>query len=106
VQEAASTIQELHKEMNDLRGANASDENSLSKFVQNDYFYKELSGKPKVSFAPQIAGADPVDAIMNQRLSRNQPTTSALKRSNTGDRRKSFVTNVNLVRSLVESVDA
>lgn len=38
--------------MNDLRGANASEENSLSKFIQNDYFYKELSGKPKVSFAP------------------------------------------------------
>ena len=83
--------------MNELKGGNISDgDNSLGKFIQNDYFYKELSGKPKVSFAPQVDGADPVDNIMDRRPIR-RPGGSALKRS-----QRSFVTNANLVRFAIE----
>ena len=69
----------MRKEMDELRGKNTyEDPNpSLSKFIQNDYFYKELSSKPKVSFAVSMEdqgrldkSSDPVDAMMNQRPDR------------------------------------
>jgi len=51
--QASNTIKNLHKEMNELRGAqNQPELNNLSKFIDDDYFYKDDSKKPKVSFAP------------------------------------------------------
>ena len=84
--------------MNELRGDQANTDNSLSRFIQNDYFYKGLSGKPKVSFAPvgkddKDTGVDPVDSYMDKRPNKNE--NSVLK--NLANRRKSFITNVNLV---------
>ena len=52
--QASNTIKNLHREMNELRGANQNqDENNLSRFIDDDYFYKDDSKKPKVSFAPR-----------------------------------------------------
>ena len=84
--------------MGELRGASATEENSLAKFVQNDYFYKEHSKKPKVSFGPiddQAAdkSVDAVDAIMDQRPAKGLPQPA---RKNKYDKRKSFITNVRL----------
>lgn len=97
--QASNTIKNLHKEMGQLRGANTTEENSLSKFVQNDYFYKELSGRPKVSFVEPgpsegQAAADPVDSIMEQRPARGIPPPSA--RKSKFDKRKSFISNARL----------
>lgn len=86
-QRATNTIRELTSEMNELRGARTGDESRvLNKFINDDYFYKELNGKPKVSFAPieeekggEAASSDPVDNIMNKR-----PNKSALKRMDSG----------------------
>ena len=99
--QAANTIRNLHKEMGELRGASASEENSLSKFIQNDYFYKELSKKPKVSFIVQdeqspSKDADPVDSIMEQRPAKGLPQPA---RKGKYDKRKSFITNVKLAPS-------
>ena len=85
--------------MNSLRGEQAITDNSLSRFIQNDYFYKAQSGKPKVSFAPvdkddKDTGADPVDSYMDKRPPKSGEN-SVLK--NLANRRKSFITNVNLV---------
>ena len=62
--------------MNELLGKNNNSDDTLSQFIKNDYFYKDLSGKPKVSFAvqPQLSGnkndgsaekADAIDAFMD-----------------------------------------
>ncbi len=67
----------MRDEMDKLRGVGTHEEQvSLDKFVQNDYFYKELSGKPKVSFVvPDASGdkntSDPIDAFMDRRPDRS-----------------------------------
>lgn len=90
--------------MNQLRGNNASNDGeivNMSKFIEDDYFYKDDSKKPKVSFAPQGLSsgfkneADPIDNYMDRRPEIGQPP-SAMKRR-PGDKRKSFITNVNLI---------
>ena len=37
--------------MNELLGKNNNSDDTLTSFIKNDYFYKDLSSKPKVSFA-------------------------------------------------------
>ena len=77
--QASNTIKNLHKEMDQLRGANQQQSqdgeiNNLNRFIEDDYFYKNDSKKPKVSFAPQgdSASKDPIDNFMDQRPARGQ----------------------------------
>ena len=87
--------------MNELLGKNNNSDDTLTSFIKNDYFYKNLSGKPKVSFAvqPQFSGnkndgspekPDAIDAFMDQR-----PAPASQPNSVLTNRRKSFVTNAN-----------
>ena len=88
--------------MNELRGVNQNqgEINNLSRFIDDDYFYKDDSKKPKVSFAPdaQIASGskDAIDDFMNQRPARGQASGSALK-PRIGEKRKSFISNNKLL---------
>ena len=68
--QASNTIKNLHKEMDDLKGANQGpgEIGNLSRFIDDDYFYKNDSKKPKVSFAPEALASgskDAIDGFMN-----------------------------------------
>ena len=57
--QASNTIKALQDDLNQLRNPRqVKPDNTLASFIKNDYFYKELNGKPSVTFFDEGSSPD------------------------------------------------